>query len=100
MKSLIKGYGRQKQVWDTLFKTIDTQTAVRLSALRAGRVLPQKDLLVFISVRGCVNPRAMVRLEGLDKLETFNDIIETRTHDLPICSLVPQPTTLPRSPIF
>jgi hypothetical protein len=41
---------------------------VRLSALSDGRALtPQKDLLVFISVAGRVNPRATVRLEGIEK---------------------------------
>jgi hypothetical protein len=34
----------------------------------------------------------------LGKLETFNDLIRTRTRYLPACSIVPQPTTLPRAP--
>jgi hypothetical protein len=67
--------------------------AVRLSVLRVGRALhpPPGRFLVLISVRGTVKSRDIVRLEGLDKLENFNDIIGNRTRDLPACSIVPQP---------
>jgi hypothetical protein len=40
---------------------------VRLSAPRAGRPLPPGRFLVLISVR--VDPRAIVRLEGLGQLK-------------------------------
>jgi hypothetical protein len=41
-----------------------------------------------------------MRLEGLGKLKKSNDLIGIRTRDLPACSVVPQPTTLPRAPII
>jgi hypothetical protein len=56
---------------------------------------PPKDLVIFISVRGCVNTRAMVRLEELGKLKNFDDLVGTRTCDLPAYSRARQLSTLP-----
>jgi hypothetical protein len=72
---------------------------VRLPALRAGRPLLQEDswywfLLEAESIPGPAH-RATERIRSIEK---SNDLIGIRTRDLPACSIVPQPTTLPRAP--
>jgi hypothetical protein len=32
-------------------------------------------------------------------IEKFSDLFGNRTRDIPTCSIMPQPTTLPRAPI-
>jgi hypothetical protein len=72
--------------------------AARLSALRAGRLYPQETSWYTFLLEAEATPRAIVRPEGLGTLKKSTSS-ETRTGDFPACSIVPQPTTLPRAPL-
>jgi hypothetical protein len=78
--------------------SVGSQMAVRLSALRAGSPLLPRKFLVVISVRGWVDTRAIVWLEGIGELKKSNEIIGTRNRDLSACSVVSQQTTLQCAP--
>jgi hypothetical protein len=62
--------------------------AVKLSALRAGRPLPPRKIPV--SRRQGHSAAGKIRV-----IEKSDDLIGNRTPDLPACSVVPQPATLP-----
>jgi hypothetical protein len=73
--------------------------AVRLSALSTGRPLPPRKIPGTHFCWRLSRPQAIVRLEGLGQLKKSNEFIGIRTRDLPACSIVSQPTTLPHAPV-
>jgi hypothetical protein len=61
---------------------------------------PTGRILVLIFVRGSVDPQGHSVAGRIRSIEKSNDLIGIWTQDLPACSIVPQPTMLPRAPNF
>jgi hypothetical protein len=70
--------------------------AVRMSALRAGRPLPPRKIPGTHFCYKLSRPQGHSAAGRIRSTENSNDFIWNRTRDLPACSIVSQPTTLPR----
>jgi hypothetical protein len=73
---------------------------MRLSALRAGRPLPTNRFLVLISIRGLSLAQDHNVAGRIRSIEKSNDLIGNQAREHPACSIVPQPTTLYRVPLY
>ena len=79
------------------FKTICTWMLVRLLALRIGRLYPTGNIPgTHFCWEAESTPGSIKRPEGLCQWK-IPFTIGNRTHDLPTCSAVPQPTVPPRA---
>jgi hypothetical protein len=72
--------------------------AVRLSAPRAGRPLPPRKIPGTHFCQRLSKPQGHSAAGRIRSIEKSNDLMGYETRDLAACSVVPQPTTLPRAP--
>jgi hypothetical protein len=64
-----------------------------VSLMRRLSFTTQEDSWYSFLLETDSTPRAKMRLEGVGKLKKKFHLIRTRTRDLPVCTLVPQPTS-------
>jgi hypothetical protein len=86
-------------LWDVEAPTFPRQSAHRWRwgcqpYAPTDRPLPPGRFLVLISLRGWVDSRAIVRLEGLGRLKNPVTLTGIEPATFRACSIVPQPTTL------
>jgi hypothetical protein len=78
-------------LWDVEAPTFSRQSAHRwrwgCQPYAPAALYPPGRFLILISVRGWVDPRAIVRMKRLGQLKKSNDLICNRTRDLPVCSI-------------
>jgi hypothetical protein len=71
---------------------------VRLSVLRTGRLYPPGYIPGTHFCLKLRQPQGHSAAGRIMSMKNFNDTIGNRTHDLPACSAIPQPTAPPRAP--
>jgi hypothetical protein len=82
-----------------MFYTIGSQMAVRLSPLRAGRPFTPRKIPGTHFCQNLSRPKGHSADGRIRSIEKSNVLIGNRTRDLPACSIVPQPITLPLAPV-